>query len=87
MEEKAKTPVVGVVQRNGEAKAKVVDKAHTGNIIENIAGNVEFDSRLISDENQIYKKTTRLELLHDSINHSKKEYGRGDVYTNTLEGF
>lgn len=84
---KGKTPVVGVVQRKGSVRAKVVDQAHTGNIIGNIAENVEFGSRLVSDENQIYKKTTRLGLLHDSVNHSKKEFGRGDVYTNTIEGF
>ena len=26
-------------------------------------------------------------MFHESVNHSKGEFGRGDVYTNTIEGF
>lgn len=83
----SKTPVIGIVKRGGGVKAKQVDKVHTGSVISNIAENVQFGSRIISDESPIYKKTKRLGLLHDSVNHSKGEYGRGDVYTNTIEGF
>jgi|SRR3989344_254043 len=84
---KEKTPVVGVVQRKGGVRAKVVDQAHTGNILGNIADNVEFGTRLMSDDNRIYRKTKRLGMFHESVNHSKGEFGRGDVYTNTIEGF
>ena len=33
----------------------------------------------------IYRKHTT--ALHGTVNHSAKEYVRGDVYTNTLEGY
>ena len=26
-------------------------------------------------------------IKHESVNHSKKEYVRGNIYTNTIEGF
>jgi hypothetical protein len=42
-------------------------------------------SRLVTDEAPHYKHTGA--ASHESVNHSKKEYVRGDVYTNTLEGF
>lgn len=84
---KGKTPVVGVVQRKGDVRAKVVDHVHTGNVLGNITDNVKFGTRLVSDEHPIYKKTKQLGLLHDYVTHSKGEFGRGDVYTNTIEGF
>lgn len=82
-----KIPVIGIVQRGGGVKAKKVDEVNTGTLIKNIADNVEFGSRLMSDEHAGYKKVPRLGLLHDYVTHSKREYGRGDVHTNTIEGF
>ena len=35
----------------------------------------------------MYKKTVRLGMFHSSVNHSNKEYVRGLVHTNTIEGF
>ncbi len=84
---KGKTPVIGIVKRGGGVKAKKVDEVNTGTLIKNIAENVEFGSRLISDEHAGYKKVPQLGLSHDYVTHSKKEYGRGDVHTNTIEGF
>jgi hypothetical protein len=51
--------------------------------------NVVLGSRVITDDNSAYKpnKITRLGMIHDKVNHSAKEYVRGDVYTNTIEGF
>lgn len=42
------------------------------------------DSRLLTDGAQHYKFQYR---LHESVDHSKFEWSRGDVHTNTLEGF
>jgi hypothetical protein len=42
------------------------------------------ESRLVTDQAQHYKfQVDNLE----AVDHSKKEYVRGDVYTNTAEGF
>lgn len=84
---KEKTPVIGLLERGGIVRAKKVDEVNTGVLIENIRDNVKFGSRLVSDEASIYKKTKQLGLLHDYVTHSKGEYVRGDVYTNSLEGF
>ena len=42
------------------------------------------DSRLLTDGAQHYKFQYR---KHESVDHSKYEWVRGDVHTNTLEGF
>jgi hypothetical protein len=41
-------------------------------------------SRLVTDGSQVYKFQVR---NHESVDHSKYEWARGDVHTNTLEGF
>ena len=43
------------------------------------------DSRLVTDKAQHYKLPPV--ASHESVDHSKFEWTRGDVHTNTLEGF
>jgi hypothetical protein len=42
------------------------------------------DSRLVTDGSVSYKFQV---MNHESVDHSKFEWARGDVHTNTLEGF
>jgi transposase len=39
-----------------------------------------------SDESRIYTRVKR-QFDHEFVNHSKLEYVRADVHTNTIEGF
>jgi transposase-like protein len=48
---------------------------------------VDRQSRLITDEANHYKRAGLEYAAHESVNHSVKEYARGDVTTNTIEGF
>lgn len=85
---KDKTPVLGIVKRGGGVRAKVSpDGAYTEAIIKNITDNVAVGSHVISDDNRIYRKVKMFGMSHDSVNHSKKEYVKGAVHTNTIEGF
>ncbi len=52
-----------------------------------MAQNVSFDSTLHTDEAQHYKSLGRLFADHAAVNHSEKEYARGSVTSNTVEGF
>jgi len=49
--------------------------------------NVRRDSRLITDEAHYYMRPGLEYAEHVSVNHSAKEYVRGDITTNTIEGF
>lgn len=84
---KGKIPVLGIVKRGGAVKAKSVEARETGILLENITENVERGSQIMSDKFGVYKKTERLGFYHESVNHYKKEFVRGDVHTNTIEGF
>lgn len=82
-----KTPVIGMVQRGGKVKAKQVSDVQTHIVIKELKDNIQFGSRLITDDYTIYKKVGRIGLFHDSINHLKGKYVNGDIHTNTIEGF
>ena len=41
----------------------------------------------MTDEHQSYKEIGREFISHDSVNHSRDEYVRDTVHTNTVEGF
>src|ERR1035441_5785483 len=47
-------------------------------------GHLDDRSRLVTDGANVYKFQTD---KHESVDHSKREWVRGDVHTNTLEGF
>lgn len=49
--------------------------------------NVDRQSRLVTDEATFYKRPGMDFAKHESVNHYQKEYVRGDVTTNTIEGF
>lgn len=84
---KGKIPVIGLVQRGGGVRAKVVSARETHLILNHIRKNVEKGTTVFTDQFGVYKKAVKLGYTHDSINHWKKEYGRGNVHTNTIEGF
>ena len=83
-----KTPVVGMVSRTGKAKAKVVEQAETRTVLNIIKDNIKVGSTIMSDGSSIYKnKLKKLGFEHSVVKHSENEYVRGDVYTNSIEGF
>lgn len=83
---KGKTPVIGALARGGHVRAKV-SRRETHLILNHIRDNVKRGTYIMSDKFGVYKKTTKLGYVHDSVNHFKKEWGRGIVHTNTIEGF
>ena len=82
-----KSMVVGMVQRGGKIKAKHIKEYWTPTALKNLTDNIERGTRLITDDSSIMGKTNRLGYLHDSIKHSTKKYVKGDIHTNTIEGF
>ena len=49
--------------------------------------NVAREATLHTDEFKLYTKIGREFAAHETVSHSAKEYVRGDVHTNTVEGF
>ncbi|MGF1608773.1 MAG: IS1595 family transposase [Kiloniellales bacterium] len=74
--------VMSLVERDGKQRSMFLDHK---NITAILYQHVHEDSRLVTDGAQHYKFPPVAK--HESVDHSKKEYVRGDVHTNTLEGF
>src|SRR5438046_4010773 len=49
--------------------------------------NLHREARLHTDEARIYKRIGQHVAEHQSVNHSKGEYVRGDVHTNNVESY
>lgn len=82
---KDKTPVLGMVERKGKVVAKVVKNTSCEVLTPNIVKFVK-DALIYTDEWWGYNSIKKL-FNHDYVNHRSSEYVRGDVYTNTIEGF
>lgn len=81
-----KAIVVEVIQRGGDICLQVVgardrETLH-GFIRDNVAGDVE---AIYTDEWRAYLGIADKDTKHETVNHSEKEYVRGDVHTNSME--
>jgi transposase-like protein len=82
-----KTPVVALVERGGRARAAVLDRVTSANIRTHIKANVDPKATLMTDELKVYTKVGREFPRHGVIKHNEGIYVKGDVTTNTVEGF
>ena len=82
-----KTPVVGVAMRRGGVKAKVVENVTTESVIGHLRASAEPGVKVHSDENPVYNYVAPLGYSHEQVNHGRREYVRGRVHTNTIDGF
>ena len=83
-----KPPVVAMVERGGSVRAAVVPKITGANLKSLIRATVDRRARIITDDSNLYHGIgSEFEGGHETVNHSRREYARGDVHTNTVEGF
>jgi transposase-like protein len=82
-----KTPVVALVERKGRVRSFPMDRVTGKNLRAAIREHVDPSARLMTDDFIPYKTVSPFVAQHDTITHSKKEYVRGEVHTNTVENF
>jgi transposase-like protein len=82
-----KRPIFALVERRGKAHAVHMPHVTGKNIRAVLVRHADRKSRLHTDESNLYPRVGTEFTKHESVNHSKKEYARGDVTTNTVEGF
>jgi len=80
-----KTVVMGMVERDGEARAMVVPNVKRSTLLPKIRENVEPGTRMVTDALHSYS-TLDQEFPHDVINHAEA-FARGDISTNGIENF
>ena len=83
-----KQAVLAMVERGGNVKTKPVANVTGKTLKSAILENVHADARIITDENPSYNGIgSEFEGGHHTVCHSAKEYVRGDIHSNTVEGF
>jgi transposase-like protein len=83
-----KTPVVALVERGGRARSWPVKHIDGATLKDAIRKHVDPSARIVTDELNVYQGIgAEFEGGHETVNHSQKEYVRGDVHTNTIEGY
>lgn len=81
-----KTPVVGMVERQGKLMAKTVDNVQMATLTKEIIQNVKESAKIYTDEWLGYNGLKRI-YDHSIVKHNQAQYVVGRVHTNTIEGF
>jgi transposase-like protein len=79
---KANVKVLSLVERGGPIRSMVIDHRGIGGLFYK---HFDRQSRLVTDSAPVFKHTGA--ASHGAVDHSKYEWARDDVHTNTLEGF
>jgi transposase-like protein len=82
-----KRAVVALVERGGKAVAFHVGQADKETVAKIVVENVHPASRLHTDESRLYTGADQHAATHETVKHAANEYARGDVTTNSVEGF
>jgi transposase-like protein len=82
-----KYKVLALVDRNTRrAKSMVVDRVNAKTLIPLVNDNVADEAVIYTDEAAAYK-SMYMHHRHDFVSHGAGEYGRGNIHTNTIEGY
>lgn len=82
-----KTAVFGTIERKGKVKTVTVPNVKQATLIPLIVKMVPANAVITTDESNSYNKVKQLGHIHETVQHGRGEFGRGDVHTNTIEGF
>jgi transposase-like protein len=82
-----KMAVLTLVERGGSARSFQIDRATIDTVKPIMHENILRDSKLMTDMAGQYRKMETGFADHEMVNHQEKEYVRGNVHTNTIEGF
>ena len=82
-----KRPIVALVERGGSVRTFHVPVADKDTVTKIVRGNIARESRLHTDDSRLYIGSDVHFAAHETVTHSHGEYVRGDVHTNTAEGY
>ncbi len=83
----AKPTVLGMVERGGRVRARVIPSRRGPALSREVRANVDPTAIIFTDDWVAYKPLKREYLDHRVINHSAGSYVEGSTHTNTIEGF
>ena len=77
--------IVSLVERNGEKRSYHVPNVSPSTLRPILNAQINARARLMTDQAGVYTKIGNDFASHEVVNHSIKEYARGDVTTNSAE--
>lgn len=80
-----KNTVVSLVERGGRVRSFHIGRPDVITISSIVDDNIADGTRLHTDETKLYSRVKRSKA--EKVNHSMHEYARGDVTTNSVEGY
>ena len=91
-QEKTRSPahknmVLTLVERGGAARSFHTDGHSVADIVPIVRANIRRESRLMTDKARHYVNVGKEFAEHGSVEHAADEYVRGDIHTNTVEGY
>jgi transposase-like protein len=82
-----KHAILSLVERNGLVRSFHVRNVNSATVGPILARHIAGDSHLMTDEASFYSGAMYAFDKHSTVTHSKGEYARGEVTTNTVEGY
>jgi transposase-like protein len=82
-----KRAIVTLVERGGKVRSFHVPRADKKTVAKIVMDNIHHESRFHTDQSRLYTEVGGLFGDHETVNHSTKEYARGDVHVNSAEGY
>jgi transposase-like protein len=82
-----KNIVMTLVQRGGQARSFHISSTRRYDVEPILKANIHPDTFVMTDDARHYLQLGKMFAAHESVNHSREEYVRGIVSTNTVEGF
>ena len=82
-----KRAIVSLVERGGRVRSFHIPSANADTVVGIVSDNIAKESRLHTDESRLYTFVGTQFAAHETVKHSAKEYARGDVNTNSVEGY
>jgi transposase-like protein len=80
-------PIVALVERGGNVRTFHVPVADKASVTKIVRDNIARETRLHTDESKLYTGSDAHFATHETVKHSIGEYARGDVNTNSAEGY
>jgi len=78
--------VIGAIQRGGKVRLQVIDRTDRKTLHRFIKDHTATDTEvIITDDWRAYRGIGDHDTNHEVVNHSAKEYVRGDIHTNGIE--
>lgn len=82
-----KNAVLSLVERGGNVRSVHVTDVTAKTLLPIVNENIAKEARVMTDDAAAYYKKLDGFASHETVNHSADEYVRGDVHTNTVEGY